>query len=306
VWNWFSTGQGTGASGGGFSTNFSFAGLAAGLSQFQQPCFAPIPQLPGRCVDSRQHLHYRGKRPLRARHWRHERRRAALGAFMAMVNEQGKENGHAPIGFANPALYALGQSALYESLFHDITVGDNTNATSGPIDFPAVPGYDLATGLGTPTPALLDALAPPVGPILRPILNVLSGGNGNGQIDPNECNDLTVTITNAGPVRATGVEGVLVSGSYPAIVISQSIAPFPDVPPFSSVTATVPFEISSSPDFACGSPVQLSLTLKCDQDTSESPIVFGFGARLARRWHFRPTRRSQFRSPSTPPALLRA
>lgn len=42
------------------------------------------------------------------------------------------------LGFAGPALYAQSGSAG----FHDIILGD-----TGP--YPATPGYDLATGLGT-------------------------------------------------------------------------------------------------------------------------------------------------------------
>lgn len=55
--------------------------------------------------------------------------------------------GHA-LGFINPKLYAIGANAAqYASAFHDITVGNN--AFNGP-GFPAGPGYDLPTGLGTP------------------------------------------------------------------------------------------------------------------------------------------------------------
>ena len=80
-----------------------------------------------------------------------------------------------PMGFINNRLYKLGQSGLGEreehergdrgdrdsdraSLFHDITVGDNSfcgsAAPSGtPVcvpGFSATPGWDLATGWGTP------------------------------------------------------------------------------------------------------------------------------------------------------------
>jgi kumamolisin len=52
------------------------------------------------------------------------------------------------LGFVNPQLYAINQSAG----FHDITVGNNGA-------FPARPGWDAATGLGSPdATGLLDAL----------------------------------------------------------------------------------------------------------------------------------------------------
>jgi subtilase family serine protease len=59
--------------------------------------------------------------------------------------------GHHRIGDINPALYALARTQFSGSLFHDITVGDNT--FHGPVTiqgFPATKGWDAASGLGTP------------------------------------------------------------------------------------------------------------------------------------------------------------
>ena len=55
-------------------------------------------------------------------------------------------NGHA-LGYLNPALYTISSAN-----FHDITVGQN--GFNGP-GFPAKPGYDYPTGLGTPDVANL-------------------------------------------------------------------------------------------------------------------------------------------------------
>ena len=85
-------------------------------------------------------------------------------AFTALVNEQAAANGQPPVGFINPAIYAIGQSSNYLACFHDITVGNNANSYS-PDAFFAAPGYDLCTGWGTPTGSnLINALAPP-GPL---------------------------------------------------------------------------------------------------------------------------------------------
>ncbi|MGH2875131.1 MAG: putative Ig domain-containing protein, partial [Solirubrobacteraceae bacterium] len=60
----------------------------------------------------------------------------------------------APIGYANPALYRAA-SAAYGADFHDVTSGDNDfTGTNGGL-FEAAPGYDMATGLGTPNAAAL-------------------------------------------------------------------------------------------------------------------------------------------------------
>ena len=80
--------------------------------------------------------------------------------FMALINQQAAQNGRPPIGFLNPAINGLGQSSLYRSCFHDITVGSDRNDGS-PNKYYAEPGFDLCSGWGTPTgQALIDALAP--------------------------------------------------------------------------------------------------------------------------------------------------
>src|ERR1035437_119462 len=70
--------------------------------------------------------------------------------YMALVNEQAAANGHATLGFINPAIYSYGTASGY---FHDITSG-----TSG--SYSAVSGYDLVTGWGSPNgTGLINALA---------------------------------------------------------------------------------------------------------------------------------------------------
>jgi hypothetical protein len=71
--------------------------------------------------------------------------------YLALANELAAANGNPPLGFINPALYSFGLGASYNSLFHDITSGSN--------GFAAGPGFDLASGWGSPNgPALINAL----------------------------------------------------------------------------------------------------------------------------------------------------
>ena len=100
-----------------------------------------------------------------------------FAGFTALANQKAVTAGVATVGFANPVLYAIGSGALYDSCFNDITSGSNTpepgSNGAGPLSpleladglptngFPAVTGYDLATGLGTPTCTLLTQLASP-------------------------------------------------------------------------------------------------------------------------------------------------
>ncbi|MFL6514532.1 MAG: protease pro-enzyme activation domain-containing protein [Chthoniobacterales bacterium] len=85
-------------------------------------------------------------------------------AFTALVNQQAASDGKPPVGYLNPALYAVAQSANYSVAFHDIIAGDNiTPRSSG--KFQTAVGYDLCTGWGTPTGALISALLSPGAPI---------------------------------------------------------------------------------------------------------------------------------------------
>jgi subtilase family serine protease len=80
-------------------------------------------------------------------------------AFIALANEQAAQQNRPRIGFLNPTLYALGRGQDYPAVFHDITVGNNTNRFNTGRFF-AQPGYDLCTGWGSPTGTnLLNELA---------------------------------------------------------------------------------------------------------------------------------------------------
>jgi len=68
--------------------------------------------------------------------------------LIAIANQMA---GH-PLGFINPGLYKLAQSSNYTQDFHDITQGNNSVSYKGVTvpGYSAVPGWDPATGLGTP------------------------------------------------------------------------------------------------------------------------------------------------------------
>src|SRR5262249_35734901 len=83
-----------------------------------------------------------------------------------LVNQQTAATGLPPVGFVNPALYAIGLGTSYAACFHDITTGSNATSFSHG-KYVAAVGYDLCTGWGTPAGQnLIDALSqpPPPGP----------------------------------------------------------------------------------------------------------------------------------------------
>jgi subtilase family serine protease len=83
----------------------------------------------------------------------------AWAAFTALANQQAAAFGQSSVGFAAPAIYSAAKSPAYTSDFNDITSGNNFWEFSL-TNFPAVPGYDLCTGWGTPAgDNLIDVLA---------------------------------------------------------------------------------------------------------------------------------------------------
>jgi hypothetical protein len=100
--------------------------------------------------------------------------------FLALVNQDAVMNGRPTVGFINPALDAIGSSASYSACFHDITTGNNFSPSS-PTKFPAVAGYDLCTGWGTPAGLnLITALAVPDPLGVQPPAGFTSAGGSGG------------------------------------------------------------------------------------------------------------------------------
>ncbi len=122
--------------------------------------------------------------------------------LVALVNQQAAATGQPPIGFANPALYAIGKSANYLSCFHDVTTGSNTNAAS-PTKYNATAGYDLCTGWGTMIGGnLMQALlAPPLDNLrIMPPFGFTSQGRSGG---PFSFTTQTYTLVNTGAASLT-------------------------------------------------------------------------------------------------------
>lgn len=79
-----------------------------------------------------------------------------FGGVIALANAARSAAGKKPLGFLNPALYALDASN-----FQDITLGNNKCTEDGCnakcTGYTAAPGWDAATGFGTPNVAKLVA-----------------------------------------------------------------------------------------------------------------------------------------------------
>ena len=116
--------------------------------------------------------------------------------FTALVNQQAAAAGKSPVGFINPAIYAIGSGAGYGAAFHDITTGSNKTSSSGS-RFIAMPGYDLCTGWGTPSGSnLINALLAPADALkITPGSDIVVTGPVGGPFNPNTTSYI---LTNSG------------------------------------------------------------------------------------------------------------
>ncbi len=90
--------------------------------------------------------------------------------------------------------------------------------------------------------------------------STVSGGNGNGLIDFNECNSLTVALENVGCSKDTGISAML-SSSTSGVTIEQPNSPYPDAPAAGTVANQVFFDVSTPPGFVCGTPIDFALAV---------------------------------------------
>ncbi|GDY33820.1 S53 family peptidase [Gandjariella thermophila] len=71
-------------------------------------------------------------------------------AYLALYDQKAASAGRPRLGSANPALYRVGGSGDRGAAFHDVLTGNNRH-------YPATPGYDLASGWGSPNADALTA-----------------------------------------------------------------------------------------------------------------------------------------------------
>ena len=78
------------------------------------------------------------------------------GGLIALADQ----DAHHDLGFVNPALYRIARSSSYHKAFHDITTGNNDAAIGSVLvtGFQAGPGWDPATGWGSPNAQVLIPL----------------------------------------------------------------------------------------------------------------------------------------------------
>jgi alpha-tubulin suppressor-like RCC1 family protein len=164
--------------------------------------------------------------------------------FVALMNQHNAAKGLPPVGFLNPKLYVIGNSAGRDTYFHDITEGATGDSTTTRADgshydriYSASTGFDMASGWGSPKCALIEppSSAVPVNPksqelalgqshscALRPDGDVACwGANASGQLGTGGTADyaVPVIVTRAWP-STSKVAAVVAGAAHTCALVS--------------------------------------------------------------------------------------
>jgi subtilase family serine protease len=241
VWNlgysppaWSFNGNGYIGSGGGVSANYSIPSWQQGINMTTNQGSTTMRNIPDVALtadniwviyNNGQSVSSGGGTSAAAPLW---------AGFTALVNQQATNTLKPPVGFLNPAIYAIGKSPNYAAAFHDISTGNNFSAGS-PTNYPAVPGYDLCTGWGTPNgTSLINALAPPDPLGISPASGFNASGPASGPFNPGSqiffmtnsgAGSLTWSLINTSSwLNVSANSGTLAAGASNYVTISLTAA----------------------------------------------------------------------------------
>lgn len=97
---------------------------------------------------------------------------------------------------------------------------------------------------------------------------------GNAILEPNECNELRIRLTNSGTNPATAISSVL-STSTPGVTLTSNTSGYPNLAPEGGTAINQdPFDVGTDGSLACGSAVSLTQTVTLTGGAS--PLTFNF------------------------------
>ena len=108
--------------------------------------------------------------------------------------------------------------------------------------------------------ACLNGTAKPIVDTQNPLSISISGGNGNGIVDANECNTLNLQLTNVGCSTAHVVSAVLTTNTPGVTINPPGNSTYQDIPVDGVAANQQPYRFTTSPGFACGTPINFTLT----------------------------------------------
>ena len=120
----------------------------------------------------------------------------------------------------------------------------------------------------------------------------VEAGNGNGVIEPNECNHLLVALMNE-TSGTLAVSRVVLDSTTPGVIVTQGRSDYANFPSLGVRENTVPFQIRTTPEFVCGRNIEFLVTLTVSgsgtftipfavpSGSAGTPVRFDNGANLA-------------------------
>jgi len=205
-------------------------------------------------------------------------------AFISLANEQASLDDGRVLGFANPALYSLGQGGDYSSDFHDIADNSNNGLVStssqscDPVYYHAVSGYDLTTGWGSPKgPALIQDL---VGIVLSRTVTPTYTSSVSPSITPTFSASPTITPSfSASPTKtATFSHSPTITRTFSdSPTGTPSASPSPTVTATSSASPTASPTASASPSSTVSPSSTASFTPSPNRSPTQAPAYLKSG-----------------------------
>ena len=172
--------------------------------------------------------------------------------------------------------HAAAVAALLKAYRPGLTQAQMLTALTGTCLDIEIPGTDNDTGAGILRPVnLLSSYASSVAFVYGS--STVSGGNGNGVVDFNETNNLSVSIQNLSGNVATGVSARL-STTTPGVTVPTPNASYGNVAGGATAANSTPFTFTTSPNFQAGVSIDFVLTVTAGRKSFTLPFKVGTGS----------------------------
>lgn len=137
-------------------------------------------------------------------------------------------------------------TGTFDGLAEGAVVSDSTGKFSFRVSYTEGSGNDVVLTMTNQSPAAVAA--------------VVLSGNGNGILETNECNLLSLMVTNLSAAAMSGLAATLQSLT-PGVAVVQPYSSYPNIPSGASRTNDAFFQITTQPGFSGGGLVNLELEL---------------------------------------------
>jgi YD repeat-containing protein len=132
-------------------------------------------------------------------------------------------------------------------------------------------GAALALAAALAAPAAHAAALP-----LQHDQTTLADAPNDGVIAPGDTLTIREALENTGPSTAAGLQATLSSQTV-GVTVSQGSSNYPDIAAGATEENATPFTVSVSPTLACGTPINLTLTVTSGADSASVPLSIATG-----------------------------